>query len=762
MHQIFARALLLASAAAVPAFAQSTPVVGEAPEVAETITVFGQGSTRQVSEIGADEIRLLAPGSSPFKAIERLPGVNFQSADPFGAYEWSTRITIRGFNQNQLGFTLDGIPLGDMSYGNTNGLHVSRAIIADNIAVTRVSQGAGALSTASSSNLGGTVEFISRDPEADAGYAANGTYGAEDTVRLFGRVDSGSFGIFRGSLSYALLDAGKWKGQGRQVQHQVNARLVADVSDSTKITAFVNYSDRRENDYQDLSLDMIGRLGLNWDNFAPDWATAVRVAQIAQNRGDVGGPPSNPAAGTVFPAPIETVDDAYFAGSGLRQDWIAGIRLEAQVTSNLNVSLHPYFHSNGGQGLWFTPYVATPGGAPISIRTTEYDIQRFGLVFDTNLTLGAHAISAGFWAETNDFTQGRRFYGLDNAAEPSRRTRAFQTDPFFTQWRMDFNTETLQIYLQDQWTISDAFTLSFGFKGQSVSNASRVDVRTGANPASGNISSSDWFLPQAGVVYRINDRNELFANYTENRRALTSSATGGPFSTTQAGFNAIRDTLRPETSTTIEGGLRFGDGALRGVAAAYYVDFANRLLALPAGAGIIGNPSVLQNVGSVRSLGLEFGLSFLLTDDLTLFGSYSFNRSTYRDDVVNAAGAVIADISGRTVVDAPENIVQLDVAYDPETGFFARTGLSYMSKRFFTFTNDQSVGARALVDGSIGWRFGGEGLLQGFAIQASVTNLFDEAYVATIGSLGFSNAGDNQTLLAGAPRQWFLTLRKDF
>lgn len=756
-------AFLLAGVSAFPAVAQIAPAAGgTAADDADTITVFGRGESRQVTEIGQEEMRLLAPGSSPFKAIERLPGVNFQSADPFGAYEWSTRITVRGFNQNQLGFTLDGVPLGDMSYGNTNGLHVSRAVIADNIAVTRVSQGAGALSTASSSNLGGTIEFISRDPGETAGFAANGTYGAEDTVRLFGRVDTGSRGAFRGSLSYALLDAGKWKGQGRQVQHQVNARMVADVSDTTKITAFVNYSDRRENDYQDLSLDMIDRLGLGWDNFVPDWATAVRVAQIAQNRGDVSGPPSNPAAGTVFPSPIETVDDAYFDAAGLRQDWLAGVRLEAQLSDRLNVSVHPYFHSNGGQGIWFTPYVATPGGAPISIRTTEYDIKRFGVVFDTNLTLGSHTISAGFWVENNDFTQGRRFYGLDNAAQPSRRSRSFQTDPFFTQWRMNFNTETLQVYVQDQWKPSEAFTLTFGFKGQTVSNASQVDVRTGANPASGNITSADWFLPQAGVVYRINASNELFANYTENRRAFTSAATSGPFSTTQAGFEGIRDTLRPESSTTIEGGLRFGDGSLRGVAAAYFVDFSNRLLALPAGAGIIGNPAVLQNVGSVRSVGFEFGLNYQVFDDLTLFGSYSFNRSTYRDDVVNAAGTVVADISGRTVVDAPENILQLDVAYDPETGFFARTGLSYMSKRFFTFTNDQSVGARALVDGSIGWRFGGEGFLQGMAIQASVTNLFDKAYVATVGSNGFGNSGDNQTLLAGAPRQWFLTLRKDF
>ena len=54
--------------------------------------------------------------------------MNFQAADPYGAYEWSTRITVRGFNQSRLGFTLDGVPLGDMTYGNHNGLHISRAV----------------------------------------------------------------------------------------------------------------------------------------------------------------------------------------------------------------------------------------------------------------------------------------------------------------------------------------------------------------------------------------------------------------------------------------------------------------------------------------------------------------------------------------------------------------------------------------------------------------------------------------------------------
>lgn len=762
MQLLVLRAALLAGVFACPAVAQTAPVTDDSTDTSDIITVFGSGQVRQVTELGQAELRLQAPGSSPFKAIDRLPGVNFQSADPFGAYEWSTRITLRGFNQNQLGFTLDGLPLGDMSYGNTNGLHISRAIISDNIAVTRVSQGAGALGTASTSNLGGTIEFVSRAPAAKPEVVANATYGSEDTIRLFARADSGEVGIFRASLSYAYLDAGKWKGDGQQRQHQVNARLVADLSDTARVTAFLNFSDRRENDYQDLSLEMIDRLGYGWDNFAPDWATAVRVAQIAQNRGDVGGPPSNPAAGTVYPSPILSVDDAYYNASGLRRDWLGGIRLEVEPVQGFNISVQPYFHQNDGQGLWYTPYVATPGGAQISVRTTEYDIKRYGMVFDAGVKLGNHDISAGFWVETNDFIQGRRFYGLADAAAPSRGSLSWKTDPFFTQWRFKFNTDTLQAYVQDNWAVTDALTLSFGFKGQSVSNTSRADVVTGANPAAGSISNADWFLPQAGLVWRFSGENELFASYTENRRAFTSSATGGPFSTTQAGFDAIRDTLEPETSKTFEGGLRFGYAGVRGVLAGYYVDFSNRLLGITSGAGIVGNPVVLQNVGSVRSVGVELALAYQLMEDLNIFGSYSYNKSTYEDDVVNSAGVVLADISGKNVVDTPENLVKLDVAYEPERGPFARAGLSYMSKRYFTYTNDRSVGARALVDATIGWRFAGNGFLDGLAIQGSVTNLFDTDYVATIGSNGFGNSGDNQTLLAGAPRQWFLTLRKDY
>ena len=763
------RVALLGSAIAVPAglAAQVPPPVQlAAADVGaddSEIIVYGRGETRQVAQIGSADLALTTPGTSALKAIQKLPGVNFQSADPFGVYEWSTRISLRGFNQNQLGFTLDGVPLGDMSYGNTNGLHISRAIISDNIGVVRVSQGAGALGTASTSNLGGTIEFFTRPLASELALTANATYGSEDTVRGFVRVDSGDLDGFRGAVSYAYIDAGKWKGTGNQRSHQVNANASYDFSASGKVSGFFNFSDRKEQDYQDLSLDQIARLGYDNDNIANDFPLALRIAQVAANRGDVGGfVPRRPnTAGTVYPAPYQTVDDVYYDAGGLRRDYLTGVKVEGDLAEGLNVSVQGYYHHNKGQGSWFTPYVASPSGNDISFRTTEYSISRYGVIGNASYAIGRNKFAASIWYEDNGFKQARRFYDVSGLTTPSTTALTYQSNPFFTQWYNQYKTKTFQISLQDTFEVTDSFSVTAGFKGSSVKLRATPLIPNAL--AAGEIRNKDFFQPQAGALYRFDDSSEVFVNYVENQRAFTAAATGGsPFATTQVGFDAIRGRLRAEQSKTVEGGYRYGKGPVRAVVAAYYVDFSNRLLATTTGAGIVGNPTVLANVGSVRSYGVEAGLTWKVADPVTVTASYAYNRSTYRDDVVDATGVVTQAIKGAQTVDTPRHVANLELAYD-QSGFYARATANYLSKRYFTYSNDQSVPGHVIVDAKIGYRLTGVAAwIDGLGIEGSVTNLTDKHYVSTIGSNGYGFSGDNQTLLAGAPRQWFVTLRKDF
>lgn len=732
----------------------------DAPTEGNEVVVLGFGQARQVQTITADDIERLTPGTSPLKALEKLPGVNFQAADAFGAYEWAARISLRGFNQNQLGFTLDGIPLGDMSYGNSNGLHISRAIISENVATSTVAQGAGALGEASTSNLGGTLQFTSRRPSDDFGIAASSTYGSNDTLRGFARIDSGDLtgNGLKGYLSYGYLQAGKWKGNGVQRQHQVNAKLIQDFGDRGAITAFFNFSDRRENDYQDLSLEMIRRLGYDADNLNPDYATALRMGQVYWNQqtraGSATAPLPYPTAGLTYPAPYTSVDDAYYDAAGLRRDYLAGITMDAPVNDAVKLSLTGYYHGNEGQGVWVTPYVRTPGGAPLSIRTTEYGIDRFGSIARVSVETGANHLELGGWFEANGFRQARRFYGLADQATPSRKVLSFQRNPLATQFNVDFQTDTTLYYVSDRLTLGQ-LTLNGGWKGYQVTNKATPLAGT---LASGTIDARDWFLPQVGAVYGMGAA-EAFVTYTENMRAFVSSATGGsPFATTQAGFNGIRDRLRPEKSKTIEAGLRYRSGGFQGSLAGYYVDFANRLLAYTNGSGIQGNPVTLQNVGGVENYGAEATALYKITPPLSLFASYSYNHSTYKDDVLAANGALVTATRGKTVVDSPRHMAKGEVVYD-DGRFLARVGADYMSRRYFTYTNDQSVPGRVLVDATIGYTIGELGGLHGVRIEGSATNLLDKRYVATIGSNGFTGSGDNQTLLAGAPRQFFVTLR---
>lgn len=254
--------LALALAALLPVIASAaTPVaVAEAPVAdapatvadaaanatqLDAINVVSQGSTRQVQRISRQDIEQLTPGSSAFKAVEKLPGVQFQSADPFGTYEWSTQVTLHGFDQSRLGYTLDGIPLGNMSYGVTNGLHITRAIISENLGSVEIAQGAGALGTASNTNLGGTMQFYSADPQTTPGLRLVQTVGSDATRRTFVRGDTGDRNGLSAYLSYANASTDKWKGFGDQQSEQANLKTVYQWGDGNRLSLFVDTSRRR-------------------------------------------------------------------------------------------------------------------------------------------------------------------------------------------------------------------------------------------------------------------------------------------------------------------------------------------------------------------------------------------------------------------------------------------------------------------------------------------------------------------------------------
>jgi len=324
--------------------------------------------------------------------------------------------------------------------------------------------------------------------------------------------------------------------------------------------------------------------------------------------------------------------------------------------------------------------------------------------------------------------------------------------------------------------VNDALNNNLGFKSISVKNEGKKEIENSAavtcngTVLCGNIEAKEGFLPQLGFNYTLDPQSEVFGDVTQNMRAFVAAATGAsPYATTLDGFNAIKNSLKPETSTTWEAGYRYNGGTLQGVATVYLVDFSDRLLGYAPGSGIQGNPTVLQNVGKVRTTGAELGLRFVPVTNWSWQNSLSFNKSTYQDDVRNAAGAVVAATQGKNVVDAPKLLLRSEFGYD-DGAISAKLGLDHTDKRYFTYTNDLTtagdgkghVAAYTTLNLSAGYRVQDLGLAKELAVQLNVTNLTDKEYISTIGSNGFGNSGDNQTFLAAAPRQYFLSITGKF
>jgi iron complex outermembrane receptor protein len=183
------------------------------------------------------------------------------------------------------------VPLGDMSYGNYNGLHISRAVTSEDLGTVELAQGAGALSVASTSNLGGTLQFFTRDPSQDVPRPDRATVGSDSMYRVFGRRRHRRLDQRAACAPISAVDqkADKWKGGSEQNQRQYDAKVVQPLGETGSLTAFWNHSERREQDYQDMSFDMIKRLGRDWDNFQPDWNKAVGVGAVLNNPANYAG-----------------------------------------------------------------------------------------------------------------------------------------------------------------------------------------------------------------------------------------------------------------------------------------------------------------------------------------------------------------------------------------------------------------------------------------------------------------------------------------
>jgi hypothetical protein len=735
--------------------------------------------TRSSVALGKADMQKILPGINPLKALHTLPGVSFQTADPWGNNEQNLSLFVHGFSGQQLGYTMDGVPLGDQQYGNYNGLSPQRAVISENVSSVILSSGAGDLATASTSNLGGTIETFSADPLATRGATVQQTVGSHRTSRTYARFDTGEFGNGNSAyLSAIHHEARAWDFQGRQSGDQVNAKFV-NRADAGKLTVFFNYSDKIEPN-EDSTVHVAGEKSAPYTRpfLYPDFAAALAYL--------------SPTGAT--PAADGNNYRNYYSDAQ-RTDYLTYAKYEANLSDAATWSNQVYYHHDDGVGVvagpigvaglpgLFSVYYPNQnlkqvfGNSGYATRTTEYAINRAGLLSTVRMELGQHQVQAGLWLEHNRSEAYRRWYALDVNHPSSPYDRP--SDPLITQYGSEINNKVAQLHLQDEWRVRPDLALQAGFKSslQFAEGSFPVQPLKGAiangSPALpvGEIITKKWFLPQAGARWDISAQDQLFVNVQKNMRQFVTYGGGGasPWSlASQQAFDLFKATARPETSVTYEAGLRSNRVVPTGPVTAidsqislYHVDFKDRLLQIsptPVLLAIIGGNPVLANVGSVKTDGIDLSATVHFGRAFSFYDALSYNHSTYSDNYSN--GAAIVPTAGKSVPGSPEwmnKFVATATVADTE---FQLLG-DYVGKRYATYTNDLSVPGYFLLGLGVSGKlpFLNGGVVRNARYRVNVSNLLDRE-----GSLNVVVGAADKTYntFPIAPRQAFFTVMADF
>jgi len=709
--------------------------------------------------------------TNPFQLLNLAPGVNASSTDATGLFGGSLR--VRGFNSDQMGFTIDGAPVNDS--GNF-AVYPQEYTDSENLCELFVTQGASDTEAPHVGASGGNVGLVTCAPEDQHRLRVAQSLGQLNFHRTFVRYDTGLIGNYKAFLSYSKSGVDKFKGKGKADRDHVDLKLEGKTG-PVKLSAGLLYNRAYNNNFMAMSLSQLAANGRDWDysTTAPQHATPVNgTAQT-----DVA---PNPAYYKYAVNPFE--------------NYLATAKAEVQVASNGTVSVAPYFwygYGTGGveQNTLTESSSATTLGRGIADMNGDGDsldkvliyrgsvtrTYRPGVNLATTWLLDNQKINAGIWFERARHRQTQPATSVDNNGnianawldDDSALIR--HQDGTFYQGRNQLTVSTGSSYF-----VQDAIDL--GNRMQVVPGVSYREIkRDFTNYANDGTKAyyeihkkySQW-LPSLGFKYQFSEQWQGYATIARNFRApsnfeyqgLVTSATIVNGVPTTAVINyAAADRVKSERSTNLDLGARYHGDSLTGSASVFYVDFANRIA---SGYDPVSAGTYDINVGGSKIKGLELELGTVPVGGWSTYVSLTYTKSTVNDDLRTGA-ATYAATSGKLFPDTPEWMLGNTIQYAVGP-FTANLQTKYTGRRYTTLVNDQYVGGYTLSDLNLAYQFGNFGMMKHPMVRVNVSNLFDRNYeMLNIGSgsnIAITSTATSPTIYVGAPRFASVSFQADF
>ena len=757
--------LLLSGSAAVMPLAAHAQQAGAAATDAE-ITVTGRRVSEASETIGEDKVTntvgvtrealLSAPsGVSGLKMLEQLPGFNVQTDGSLGLYEFGNSVQTRAFNLNQIGFVLDGIPMGRSdAFG---GSPIFRYVDNENLGRVEASVGAGDVGLPSYSSLGPVVQYNSIAPQDTPGLFVSQSFGDFDMKRTFIRASTGQVGPFKAYVSRTKLDSDLWRGDGSVDREHWEGQIHADLGGSSwarfKFVSnnFHDYDspEMTKDEYYSSTPDIGGNTG-RWRGYY--WAPASGSSPFW--------------APTVTGVPYSNSNYADYTSNmaiNNRKDKLYGATFHVGIADNFWAESTLYYEDKSGYGVSADSYSNSlsryqpelAAGLDVNApKGLQYGISgvaghRYGITNKIHWDAGFNSFEAGIWAEVDKYHRTQFRVNTTDGAPSSAPVK-----DEVVYYRRNYRSErdTVQLFAKDRMSfLEDKLSLELGVKALHVDYSLSgyrnyadyyrvVDgvAVAGYGPQSGNTTYKDFFLPQAGLLYKFDNRTQAFASYSENM--AFPKGMDDIFSTTLSSSSAMAPAPAAERSQNYEIGIRTRQPQFYAALAGYYTKFKNRIQSISVLLDGRANAteSVYVNVGRVESYGLEFTGNYkpALLHGLAYFNlNATYNHSKFKDDL-NTTDGVYA-LSGKYLPDSAKWVVNGGVTVEPASWLVANFSGKYTSKRWSTMDNSAGSSVpgftvfNAYVDIGDGFNFGP---LKTVKFRFNLDNVFDKkalSYIST-------------------------------
>lgn len=723
--------------------------------------IVPEESSKARSEVNKSYLDKQLPTASPYQNINMLPGVNATSQDATGLFGGT--LSVRGFNSDQIGFTIDGAPVNDS--GNY-AVYPQEYVDTENLEQIFVTQGSTDTDAPHIGATGGNIGIVSANPTDYARAKVQQTFGELNMYKSFARLDTGLLlnGTTKAFLSFSKSGVDKWRGDGKADRNHVDAKIVTKIGQASQISLGVLYNDAVNNFFKRETLS-----DYNTKDYFYDYATTFpgRVAAVngtAQNE--------STSVNGVSRA------DYYALQVNPFKNTLVNAKGNFQLSDAWRLDVEPYYwHGYGNGSFGSTLKESTAAGVKgvqdlngdgdqldtiLMYKSSITKTNRPGATVKLNWQNDMHKVAFGLWFERAEHLQTQPYSKVDANGNPidiwGESALALDSNGNIYQGRNQKTiTTATQPFVTDTISlVNDKLKLTAGVRLPHV-------VRDGTNYASSTNATTytvsrtyNETLPSLGATYQLSAKQSVFANVTKNFRAPAN------YTLYESG-NA--QNMLPETAVNIDTGYRFQGDMLTSSATVFLTDFKNRQASTKDASG----QSVTYNVGDVRDYGIELEAGTRPVNGFSAYGSLTYTNSVMLSDFTTyVSGApVVLPTTGKTFVNTPTWLAGIGLSYT-KGGFFTDFKTRYTGMRYSTLMNDQQIPGYVTADLSLGYRFKNSGFMKNPMLRVNVANLFDKHYLNSIESTT-TNAvtystltGTQPTYMQGAPRFASVTFSAEF